>query len=176
MHTRRLLLAAVAMAASLPLHAQDASNTQPQYKVEINFRDGSDTGSMTDRRYTMLVTDSERSILKAGSKSPTVSGSLQPQTSGSVVSTQFTYLDVGVNIDCFVQRAGAKVLFRGSLDLSNIGPDGLAIGGVRNPTIRQTRLDVHTTVELGKATVVASIDDPITARKLLVETTIDKVN
>ncbi len=176
MHIRRLLLAAAALAALLPLHAQEAGNTQPQYKVEINFRDGNDTGAMSDRRYTMLVMDSERSIFKVGSRSPTVSGAMQPQAAGSLVNTQFTYLDVGVNIDCFVQKAGAKVLFRGSLDLSNIGPDGPVLAGVRNPTIRQTRLDVHTVVELGKPTVVASVDDPTTSRKLLVETTITKMN
>lgn len=91
------------------------------------------------------------------------------------MSTQFTYVDVGVNIDCFVQRVGAKVLLRGSLDLSN-ATDGPSMGGVRNPTIRQTRLDLHTSIEFGKPTVVASIDDPITARKLQVEATITKAN
>lgn len=178
MHTRNLLLAAATLAAWLPLHAQSPKETVPLYKVEINFRDGNDSGTVTDRRYTMLVTDSRKAVFKVGSKSPAVSRSIEPQTAGSVVSTQFTYLDIGVNIECFVQGSGTRAAMHGSLDLSNIGPSEGApvIAGVRNPTIRQTRLDLDTTVELGKPTVVASIDDPLTARKLQVEATITKAN
>ena len=48
--------------------------------------------------------------------------------------------------------------------------------GVRNPVIRQTKLSVDAVVELGKPTVLASIDDPLTARKLQVEATITRAN
>jgi hypothetical protein len=176
MHTRNLLLAAVTLVVLLPLHAQSPKET-PLYKVEINFRDGNDSASMTDRRYTMLVTESRKATFKAGSKHPVVSGSVEPPAAGSAVSTQVTYLDVGVNIECFLQVAGGKATMHGTLDLSTIGPtEGAVVAGVRNPTVRQTKLDLETIVELGKPTVVASIDDPITARKLLVEATITKAN
>jgi hypothetical protein len=59
--------------------------------------------------------------------------------------------------------------------MSNIASESL-VAGVRNPTIRQTRLDLDTTVELGKPTEVASIDDPLTSRKLQVEVTVTKAN
>jgi|HubBroStandDraft_5_1064220.scaffolds.fasta_scaffold437005_1 hypothetical protein len=177
MHTRNALLAAAALAALLPLHAQDSKEAGPLYKVEFNFRDGNDSGSLTDRRYTMLVTDSRKAVFKVGSKSPVASGAFQPQTSGAMVNTQFTYLDIGVNIECVVQGAGGKATMRGSLDLSNIGPsDGATVAGVHNPTIRQTKLELDTTLDLGKATVVASIDDPLTARKLQVEATVTRAN
>jgi hypothetical protein len=130
MRARKLLLAAVALAALLPLHAQNSKEAGTIYKVEINFRDGNDAGAMTDRRYTMLAMDSRKTVFKVGTKSPTVSGSLQPETNGSIVSTQFTYLDVGVNIDCLLQAVGSKVAMQGSLDLSNIGPnDGPPVAG-----------------------------------------------
>lgn len=176
MPTRNLLLAAVALATLAPLHAQSSKETAPLYKVEINFRDGNDTASMTDRRYTMLVSDSRKATLKVGSRHPAVSGSIEP-AAGSPASTQITYLDVGVNIECFVQGAGGRATIHSTLDLSNIGPaEGALVAGVRNPTIRQTRLDLETIVELGKPTVIATIDDPLTARKLQVETTITKAN
>jgi hypothetical protein len=177
MQIRNVLLAAAALAVLLPLHAQNSKETEPLYKVEINFRDGNESGSMTDRRYTMLVAESRRAVFKVGSKSPAVSGSTQPPATGSAVSTQFTYLDVGVSIECVVQAVGARAALHGSLDLSNIANDGApAIAGVRNPTIKQTKLDLDTVVEMGKPTVVASIDDPLTARKLQVEATITKAN
>jgi hypothetical protein len=176
MHIRTALLATAALTLGLPLHAQNSKETEPLYKVEINFRDGNDAGAMTDRRFTMLVTDSRKGVFKVGSKSPVASGSVQPQA-GSAVNTQFTYLDVGVSIECLVHAVGDKATMHGSLDLSNIGPsDTPAIAGVHNPTIRQTRLDLDTAVELGKPTVLASIDDPITARKLQVEATVTRAN
>lgn len=178
MRTRNAVLAAAALAALLPLHAQESKQSEPLYKVEINFRDGNDSGSMTDRRYTMVVTDSSKAVFKVGNKIPVVSGTLQPPSGGSVVSTQVTYLDVGVNIECVVHALGERASLHASLDLSNIGPnDGApAVAGVHDPTIRQTKVDLGTIVELGKPTVVASIDDPLTARKLRVEATVTKAN
>ena len=144
--------------------------------MEINFRDGNEAGASTDRRYTLLVMESRRTVFKTGSKNPAVTETAQPQPSNTVASTQFTYVDVGVNIDCLLQAVGAEVAVQGSLDLSNITGDGSPVAGVRNPVIRQTKLNVDAVVELGKPTVLASIDDPLTSRKLQVEVTITRAN
>jgi hypothetical protein len=47
---------------------------------------------------------------------------------------------------------------------------------VPSPTIGQTKLELDATLELGKPTTVASIDDPVNARRLQVEVTITKAN
>jgi hypothetical protein len=175
MYTRAALLAAAMLATLLPLRAQESKDGGPLYRVEVNFREGNDSGALTDRRYTLLVTDSKKVVFKVGSRTPAVSGSLEPPASGSMVSTQFTYLDVGVNIQCTLHAVGGKVAINGSLDMSNI--DGAsAVAGVHNPIVKQTRLDLEAVVELGKPTVVASIDDPLTTRKLQVEVTVSKAN
>jgi len=177
MRSQAALPAVFALAALLPVHAQDSREGGPQYKVEIDFRDANGAGAMTDRRYTLLVTDSKKAVLKVGTKSPTASGTVQPQTGGSVV-TQFTYLDIGVNIECTVSAAGSRADLRGSLDLSSLAPsEGAANGGgVRNPTVKQTKLDFETTVELGKPAAIATVDDPVTSRNLQVEATVTKAN
>jgi hypothetical protein len=104
-------------------HAQNTRETELLYKVEINFRGGNDAGAMTDRRFTMSVTDSRKGIFMVGSRNPVASGSVQTQTAGSAVNTQFTYLDAGVSIECIVHAVGDKATMHGSLDLSNIGPN-----------------------------------------------------
>ena len=172
---RQVLLAAVALSTILPLHAQSPKEAGI-YKVEINFRDGNEAGATTDRRYTMLVVESRRTVFKTGSKNPAVTETTQPATGNTPAGMQFTYLDVGVNIDCVLQAVGARVAMQGSLDLSNISGETAPITGVRNPVIRQTRLSVDAVVELGKPTVLAAVDDPLTARKLQVEATITKTN
>jgi len=175
MRARNALATLAALAALLPLQAQSPKEAQ-LYKVEINFHDGNDAGSATDRRYSLLVMESRKAVFKVGSKSPAATGSAQPQTGNVLVSTEYTYLDVGVNIECFVQAAGTKAAMHGSLDLSNISGDAQVAAGVRNPVIRQTKLDLDTIVEFGKPTVLATIDDPLTALKLQVEATVTKVN
>jgi len=180
MRARNALLAIAALAALLPLQAQTTQATTkegPQlYRVEIDFRDGNDANSVTDRRYSLLAMDSRKAVFKVGSKSPAVSGSAQSQTGNALVTTEITYLDVGVNIDCVVQSIGTKVSVRGNLDLSTISGEAQVAPGIRNPVIRQTKLDLDAVMDFGKPTVLAAIDDPITARKLQVEATITKAN
>ena len=176
MQLRIALAAAAALAALMPLHAQESHATTPLYKVEINFHDGNDTGTAADRRYSFLVTDSRKAVFKIGSRTPAVTGVLPPQGNTAAPTAQFTYLDVGVNIDCFVQAAGPHVTLRGSLDLSNISGDVSLLPGVRNPVVRQTKLDLDAVMDLGKPMQLASVDDPLTAHKLQVEATITRAN
>jgi len=173
MRTQSALLAALALAGLLPLYAQERT----LYKVEIDIHDSSAAAGQADRRFTLLVDASKKAVFKVGSRTPTVSGSFQPATDGSMVGTEFTYLDTGVNIECTVHDVGGKVALHGSIDLSDIAPNESGpVAGVRNPTIKQTKLDLETTVSLAKPTVVASIDDPVTARQLRVEATITSAN
>jgi hypothetical protein len=45
-----------------------------------------------------------------------------------------------------------------------------------NPTLNQTKLDLDATVELGKPTVIAAINDAVNARQFQVEATVTRVN
>src|SRR5207302_6493015 len=88
-------------------------------------------------------------------------------TSNAPASTQFTYLDVGVNIDCTVAEQDGKFAIHADLDLSS------AVNAEKNPnanpTISQIKLNIDTTLMPAKPTIVASFDDPVTTRKFDVE-------
>lgn len=183
MRTLAVPLAVVALAALLPVHSQDRKESAPAsplYKVEIDIHDTGDADARTDRRYTMLLDDSRKGVFRVGNKVPVASGSFQPGvgSAGAVVNTQYTYLDIGVNIECTVHEVGGKVSLRGGLDLSTVVKHDGAPGAANlpNPTIGQTKLEIEATIELGRPTVVAAIDDPVTARKLQVEATVTKAN
>jgi hypothetical protein len=81
---------------------------------------------------------------------------------------------VGVNLDVTLQEVMGRISLRSDLDLST------AIMNEKNPgvapTISQIRLAIYTAVPLGKPTIVASFDDPVTARKFEVEAVVNKVN
>jgi hypothetical protein len=74
-----------------------------------------------------------KTVFKVGNSVPVVTG-----------GTQFTYIDVGMNIDCMVAENSP----------------------VQNPTISQIKLSLDTSVAAGKPTVVASFDDPVAITKM----------
>ncbi len=161
---RTIFLLAAILAA--PLCAQPQRDV---YKVDFTVRDSGDAGGKTGRKYSMMVNAGTKGVFKIGNRVPVTTGS-----PGTGQNTQFTYVDVGVNIECTVQDAGGgKAAMRGDLDLSTaITQDKPAPA----PTISQIRISFDTALPQGKATPVASFDDPVTSRKFDLEATITKVN
>jgi len=176
------LIAASFLIALLPVHAQERKDPADSalYKVEFNIHDGSDASAKTGRRYTLLTGANHKAVFKVGSRVPVATGSFQPGVGGAgvnpLVNTQYSYIDIGVNIECWVSEMNGKIGMHGSIDLSTAeqhAAQGSAIPS--NPTVGQTKLDLDMAVEPGKPTVIASIDDPVNLRKLQVEATVTKV-
>ena len=137
------------------------------YKVEFNIRDGNESAK-AGRRYTMLINNGTKGVFKLGSRVPVATGS------GG--NTQFTYIDVGVNIDCTITEHGAGVGLNANVDLSMIAPPEKGVPPAPNPTITQVRFNLNADLPPGKPTAVTSVDDPVTMRKFEVEATVTKVN
>jgi len=93
-------------------------------------------------------------------------------TSNTPGSTQFTYIDVGVNIDCTVSEQDGKVAIHADLDLSSAVNAEKNINA--NPTISQIKLNIDTTMLPAKPVIVAAFDDPVTSRKFEVEAMVTK--
>lgn len=169
-----LITATAALAVLLPLHAQDRASS-PVLRIEVNLHEGNDPAAKTGRRYTLQVEDSHRGTFHAGARIPVATGSSQAG-SQNLVNTQWTYVDAGVNIDCTAHESAGKVTFHGNLDLSSMVKSDPSVGNAPGPTITQTKVELDTTLDLGKPTVIASIDDPATSHRLQVEVTVTRVN
>jgi hypothetical protein len=158
--TRLILLAAVLA----PLAAAQATRVPAVYKVDFLIRDSGDAGAKTGRKYSIVLNEREKGTFKVGNRVPMAAGA---------GNTQFTYIDVGVNLDCLVAEQDGKVQLRSDLDLST------AVNQEKNPTpnptISQIRLNIQTTLTPGKPSVVASFDDPVTSRKFEVEANVTKM-
>ena len=160
-------MAAALLCPALAVHAQDSST----YKVDFTIRDTGDAGGKTGRKYSLLVNRNQKTVFKVGNRVPVTTGGT---SGGTLVNTQFTYIDVGLNIDCVVAEAGSKFAIRADLDISTaVMPDKNS--SVQNPTISQIKLNLDTTVGAGKPTVVASFDDPVTARKFDIDVAVTKM-
>jgi hypothetical protein len=167
----------------LPAMAQEKSPLSHPgvYRVEYRIRDGSDAAAKTGRRYTMLIENHNKGTLKVGDRVPVATGSFQPGTGGvgvsPLVNTQFSYLDIGVNIDAHLDDDNGRITLNSNLDISTLVEHKPAQPSqvLPNPTVSQIKIAEISTMLPGKPTLVASIDDPVTQRKFDVEVTVTKV-
>ena len=160
--TRLILVAAVLV----PLAAAQTARGPAVYKVDFIIRDSGDAGAKTGRKYSIVVNERQKGTFKVGNRIPMATG-------GGAGNTQFTYVDVGVNLDCFVAEQDGKVQLRSDLDLSTAVMSEK--NPTPNPTISQIRLNIETTLTPGKPSIVASFDDPVTSRKFEVEATVTRL-
>jgi len=176
----RTFLALAAAALLVPQAAVRAQERKDPalYKVEFNIRDGSGAAGKPALHYALLTELNHKAVFKVGSRVPVATGSFQPGVGGvgvnPLVSTQYTYLDVGVNIECQLSDANGRISLHGVLDISSVAEHESAPHA--NPTLVQTRLDLETALDPGKPAVVAAIDDPASTRHFQVEAIVTRAN
>ena len=162
----------------LPAAAQSGA----VYKVEFRIHDGSDAAAKAGRRYTILIDAAGHGTFHVGDRVPVATGSFQSGVNGvgvnPLVNTQFNYLDIGVSIDTQLHERDGKVELISNLDLSTVSEHKPASGSpvMPVPTVAQMKIVVNALVSPGKPAVVASIDDPVTQRKVDVEALVTKVD
>ena len=83
-----------------------AGRRDPTYKVDFTIRDTGDAGGKTGRKYSLLVNRNAEDHVQGGQ--PGTGGHRRRQR-GTLVNTQFTYIDVGMNIECVVAEAGSQI-------------------------------------------------------------------
>lgn len=111
--------------------------------------------------------------IRTGSKIPIATGSYSGAQ--SQVQTQFTYVDIGVNLDFNHARLeGDRVFLLVTAEISSADAQSV-IGGVHEPIIRQNKWNAGVTVPLGKPTVIFSSDDVSSKRTMQIELTVTPV-
>jgi hypothetical protein len=127
-----------------------AAQSRPQYKVEIDVRDGSE-----NQHFTVTVDDTGKGALRA--------------TKRIAAGSPSQDVEVGAIINCAVQESGGKAALRGEIEFSRI-TGVVNLGAISQPIIGQRKLAFDATVEFSKPAVV--IDD----QKNEVKATVTKAN
>ena len=171
------LVAAVVLMPQAAVHAQEKKDPGI-YKVEFTIRDSSGAAPNAGQRYTLLMEPNRKAVLKMGSRVPVVTGSFEAGAGGNAIpTTQYTYIDVGVDIQCTVSEMDGRIAMHGSIDMSTVREhDTTSRASEANPTVGQTKLELDTAVEPGKPTVVAAIDDAANGRHFQVEATVSRTD
>lgn len=175
-HVLKFIAAAALCTVAFPAGAQDQKPGPPFYQMRFAIHDNSDPAVSGVRNYTMIVASNRKGVFSVGDRVPIATASYEPGNAGNGPSTQFTYIDVGVNIECLVSQAGGKLALQGVINMTTLERrESRPSAGNPNPMIGQTRLNLDTSVNEGKPTIVAAIDDPLNARKVEVEATVTKL-
>lgn len=122
---------------------------------------------MNDRQTRVLqnpsirTLDSQKVTLKIGDKYPYATGSFQPGVGAigvsPLVSTQFQFADVGVNIDLTPKvHGGEEVTMHIEIEVSNIR-DNIDVGGLKQPVIGTRRVNEDVRVKEGEVTLLGGL-------------------
>jgi|SRR5579871_1301441 len=145
--------------------AQNDSKTETKYfHLDFAVKDLDGGRVVTARHYTTTAVTGDVTPLsctiRTGSKVPVQTSSNGPS------SGAFTYLDIGVNIDCRSAREiGNSLAVSVAAELS----DAASTNPV--PVIRQTKWSSNVIVPIGKPTVIFSSDDVASKGQLQLELT-----
>lgn len=170
---------AVGLLVSPGLRAQDSAKASTSeanppehfYRLIFTLDEINDAGKVDNSRSYIATIVTGRpggqQRIRTGSRIPIATG-----TAGG--STQFQYLDLGVNFDVRqVKEVGDKVSFNLSAEVSSLAQEQHLVAGspVGDPVIRQNRWDSVVLIPVGKPTVVFSADDLDSKGKMQVELT-----
>ena len=164
---------AMAQATAVPAH------NPAVYRVTYTLTDMDAGKRVGVQHYSVVLSEGGRTTLKNGSKIPVATGSYNAGVSTGVASigvqTQFTYLDIGINIDTQLSLpVGGTWTVRAKVEQSS-ATEHETISGVTEPVVRQSVLDASTTLTAGKPQMIGTLDFPGSTRHLEVEVLLEPV-
>ncbi|MGC9949931.1 MAG: cohesin domain-containing protein [Bryobacteraceae bacterium] len=134
-------------AASVPLAelskvgTNDFSTVLPSGMLQAVL---SDSGTRVLQSPQIRSVDNQKATLKVGEKEPIASGSFQPGIGGvginPLVNTQFTFIDVGVNVDLTPKvHENGEVSMHVEVEISSV-VSYVNLGGISQPVISQEKV------------------------------------
>ena len=120
-----------------------------------------DTSTKVLQAPQIRAVDNQKATLKIGQKVPTASGSFQPGVAGvgvsPLVNTQFTYLDVGVNMEVLPRvHENNEVSMHIDLDISQVD-SYQNLGGINQPLIGQNKETADVRLREGEINLIGGI-------------------
>src|SRR5690242_19169328 len=120
--TRNLAIYVLICLTTAALFAQESKPQPPQqsnavYKLEYVFSEVQNGKRINARSYSTLLHSGERGSIRLGSRLPVVTS----QVSGATGALQYQYIDIGVNIDCRIERdLDSGIALLTNVDMSSV--------------------------------------------------------
>ena len=113
-----LVIASAAVLAATPAVAQDLRRGPAFDQVRFTIHDNGDPAATGVRSYLIVAAVNRKAVFTAGERVLVANASYDAASRANAPTTQFTYIDLGVNIECTVSEAGGKLTLEGSMNIS----------------------------------------------------------
>ena len=144
---------------SLAAYAQEPT----VYRLNFALHETEGGKTTSTRNFSMTVTPREFQKVNIDTRLPV------PTSPGS---SQFTYINVAVNVRAKILESGSQLLLNAELDFNGLGAERESGPA---PRIEELKATIDTAIPLDKATRVISLDDPVSPKHYEVEVTAGKV-
>ena len=152
----------------------DLDRPRKTYRLTYTIAEYDGTKRVGVNHYSMVVITGQVATLKQGSKVPVATGSYNPGTKESDIQTQFTYLDVGINISASLDETEHGARLNSKVEQSSVS-EKTTISNVEEPVIRQSILSGTSSLMLNKPLMLGSVDIVGSTRHLDVEVIMEQV-
>ena len=124
------------------------------YKLTYTLAETDNGKRVGVQHFDVVVLSGQKVVLKQGSKVP-----IATSTTGGAqgASSQFIYLDVGINIDAEIIQGGDRVTLKTKVERSSVAEEASVVGA-QDPIIRQTVVEGEVNLEDGKPLIIGSMD------------------
>ena len=128
---------------------------KPTYRLTYTLTELDNGKRIGVQHFAMVVVTGQQVVLKQGDKIPILTGNCNKDS--TTQQTEFTYIDVGMNIDATLDRFAGGLRLRSQVEQSSAVPP-LPNSVAQDPVIRQSKLQGTSVLTPGKPQTVGSID------------------
>ena len=137
------------------------------YRVTYTLAESDGGKRVGIQHFSMVVVTGQRVQLKQGDKIPVATGSYGKDKASQ--ETQFTYLDVGINLDTTLDQFANGLRLRSKVEQSSVSPVRQTIADVDEPIVRQSVLEGTSVIVPGKPLNLGGIDVVDSTRHIDIE-------
>jgi hypothetical protein len=173
---------AIGLALTGNATAQELKPAEPTCRLTYTMTDTDGGKKIGVQHFSLTISPSSpRGTLKLGSKVPVLTGSYNPggATGAAGTQTQFTYLDVGLNMDATITPVSNGYLIVSKVEQSSVAEPTSTpqpSGQLRDePVVRQSVLSNTAVLTVGKPVVLGSLDTPGSTRHMEIEVVLELV-
>jgi len=144
----------------------DLDRPRKIYRLTYTITDTDGGKRIGAQHLVLLAALGEKLDLKQGSKVPIVTGTTEAGSSSQ--SSQMTYVDVGLNLEAYLEGETDGLRLRTKVEQSSLAEEKSA-GTAQDPVIRQTVLEETAILVPGKPMLLGSLDLPGSTRRQEIE-------
>jgi len=150
----------------------DLDRPRKVYRLEYTIEMMDGTKRVSAQHYALVAIVDQRATLRLGNRVPVVTGKMDADTDKA--SSQVQYMDVGLSISATLYGSEEGLTLQTKVEQSSLAEDKSGVGP-QDPVLHQAVLENASTVTVGKALTLGSVDIPGGTQRIEVEVVAEAV-